>query len=76
MKCVICHGENIEPSKVREKIELGNDIIYIPIKVLVCKNCGERYYDRKTMQKLENIEKELTTKKTNLKAIGKVLIYS
>jgi YgiT-type zinc finger domain-containing protein len=63
MRCVICHGDRIEITEVREEIELGNDIVYVPIKILVCKNCGERYYDRRAMQRLENIEKELGCEK-------------
>ena len=55
MKCVICHGENIKFMKVKEEFTLGSDVVYIPVKVSVCQTCGERYYDRRTMQLLEEI---------------------
>ena len=75
MKCVICHGEDIKRMEVKEKSILGNDVIYIPVNVLVCQSCGERYYDRRTMQFLEGIEKKIKKTTVKLKEIGKVLIY-
>jgi len=47
IKCVICHGEEIEVMEVKKEIKVGLDVIYVPIKIPVCKTCGERYYDRK-----------------------------
>ncbi len=75
MKCVICHGDKINIMEVKEEYSIGNDIVYIPIKVPVCKTCGERYYDRRTMQFLEKTEENLLKNKPALKEIGKVLIY-
>ena len=37
MKCVICHGNEIELMEVKEQFTVGNDIVYVPIKVPVCK---------------------------------------
>ena len=74
MKCVICHGEDIETQEVKEEFLIGNDIVYVPIKTPVCKSCGERYYDRHTMQFLEKIEKKLNKKQIELKEVGKVLL--
>lgn len=76
MKCVICHGNEVKTIKVKEEVTIENDIVYVPIKIPVCKNCGERYYDRKTLRFLEGVEKELHEKLGELKEIGKVLIYS
>jgi len=73
MDCVICHGKEIEKTKIREEIKTGNDIIYVSIDIPVCKNCGERYYDRLTIQTLEEIRKKLEKKELNLKEVGKVL---
>lgn len=75
VKCVICHGNEIQITEVKEEFILGNDIVYIPVKVSVCKNCGERYYDRRTMQFLEKIEQKLARKQEELKEVGKVLMY-
>jgi YgiT-type zinc finger domain-containing protein len=75
MRCVICHGESIKVMDVREEFAVGNDIVYIPVSVPVCKTCGERYYDRRTMQFLETIEEKIAEAKIDLKEVGKVLIY-
>ncbi|MFO7667189.1 MAG: YgiT-type zinc finger protein [Desulfobacterales bacterium] len=75
MKCIICHGDNIQVKEVKEEIFLGNDIVHIPIKIPVCMTCGERYYDRRTMQFLERIENKISGSELKLKEIGKVLVY-
>ncbi len=75
MKCVICHGEVIKVMDVNEEVFVGNDVVYIPIKVPVCKTCGERYYDRRTMQFLEEVEGKLNKTQACLKEVGKVLMY-
>lgn len=75
MKCVICHGEDIKIKEVKEELYYNNNIVYVPVKVLVCGTCGERYYDRRTMQFLEEVERELKTKKAKLKEVGKLLMY-
>lgn len=75
MKCVICHGDDIKVMDVKEEFVVGNDIVYIPIKVPVCKTCGERYYDRRTMQFLEEVEGKISRTQVELKEVGKVLIY-
>ncbi len=56
MKCIICHGDEINLTEVKEEFMMGDDIVYRPIKIPVCKNCGERYYDRRTMQFMEKFE--------------------
>jgi len=75
MKCVICHGDEIKVMEVKEEFAIGNDIVYVPVKVPVCKNCGERYYDRRTVRFLEEIEGGLRRKRVELKEVGKVLMY-
>ncbi len=76
MKCIICKGDNICKSVVKEELKIGDDIIFIPIEIPVCLSCGERYYDRRTIQYLENEEIKLKEKKVNLHEIGKVLEYA
>jgi YgiT-type zinc finger domain-containing protein len=73
MKCVICHGSEIRNQAVQELLAIGNDMVYIPVQVLVCQTCGERYYDRHTMQKLEEAERNLKEHKVALREVGKIL---
>ena len=40
---------------------------------MVCKQCGERYYTRQIMKKLEEIEEKIKEKKISLKEVGRVL---
>jgi YgiT-type zinc finger domain-containing protein len=58
---------------VEEEIKRGKDIVLIPMEVLVCQNCGERYYDKKAMQKLEEMRDRLTRKDMELEDVGRVL---
>ncbi|MFA5806365.1 MAG: YgiT-type zinc finger protein [Melioribacteraceae bacterium] len=73
MKCVICKSPDIQIKNVEEEIKLGMDIILVPIEALVCNNCGERYYDIRTMRKLENIRLKLGNKDLAVEDVGKVL---
>lgn len=75
MRCVICHGEEIKVMEVKEEFSVGNDVVYIPLKVSVCQTCGERYYDRRAMQFLEEIEDKIKKAVLKLKEVGKVLVY-
>ena len=75
MRCLICHGEDIEVTAVREELRIGNDIVYVPIHVLQCRACGERYYDRRTMRFLEEAEEKLRKGEAGLQEVGKVLMY-
>lgn len=75
MRCIICHGDNIKLSEVKEGVALGNDVVYVSVKVPVCQTCGERYYDRRTMQFLEEVEEKIKNSAVKLKEVGKILIY-
>jgi YgiT-type zinc finger domain-containing protein len=75
MRCVICHGEDIKTKEVKEELHYDKNIVYVPVKVLVCSTCGERYYDRRTMRFLEEVEKKLKTETVKLKQVGKLLLY-
>ena len=73
MKCVVCKGSDIELKTVDEQIRTESDIILIPMNILVCSNCGERYYDRKSMRKIEEIRKKSKNKELDIKEVGKVM---
>ena len=74
MRCVVCNSDNIQKKKVHEEIYLDNDIILVPIETLVCLSCGERYYDRRTMKYLEEIEKRIKSNEIALEPVGQVKI--
>lgn len=40
---------------------------------MVCEECGEKYYSRAIMKKLEEIEKHIKEKEGSFKEIGRVL---
>jgi YgiT-type zinc finger domain-containing protein len=73
MKCIVCHGEQISRAEVFEEIPVGSDIVRIPVRVMVCETCGERYYDRATMRHLERVREDVTRNKRQLQVIGNVL---
>jgi flavoprotein len=45
----------------------------VHMNILVCTTCGERYYDRKSMRKIEEIRKKLKNKKLDVEEVGKVM---
>jgi YgiT-type zinc finger domain-containing protein len=53
MKCIVCHGEDVQVTEAKEEIKVDNDIVYVSIQTPVCRACGERYYDRRTVRFLE-----------------------
>jgi len=75
MKCVICHGEEIQIREVQEELNFENDIVRVSIKVPVCLHCGERYYDRKTMKHLEDVRQKIKEQRNNLKEVGRVMVF-
>jgi YgiT-type zinc finger domain-containing protein len=72
MKCVICKTGNLNIKNVEEEIRSKHDIALVKMDLLVCENCGERYYSRNDMLKLDQIKNKLTDKSINVKEIGKV----
>lgn len=73
MKCVICNSPDVELKKVEEEIRSGRNILLVPMEVLVCLSCGERYYDKKAMNKIEEMRSRLQRRDLEVEEIGKVL---
>jgi YgiT-type zinc finger domain-containing protein len=73
MKCVICHSEEIETRLVQETIWVDDDVVLVPCETLVCNNCGERYYDPRTMRYLEDVEARLRSTDLALERVGQVM---
>jgi len=72
MKCVICNGSDIEVRTVDERIALGDDIVLTRLTIPVCSQCGERYYDRKTMQLIEQVRTRGKQRLLDVEDVGKV----
>ncbi len=73
LECIVCHSDDICSKDVKEEVKVGSDIVYVPIHVPVCGTCGEWYYDRRTMQYLEDVTQKLKAGETPLREVGKVL---
>ena len=73
MRYLICHGDDIQTEKVREEIKVDKNIVYISIQTPVCHTCGERYYDRRTVRYLEEMEHKIPLSQIRLQEVGKVL---
>ena len=73
MKCVICHSADIEEKTVNEIFWVEQDVVLVPCQVLVCNNCGERYYNRQVMRRLEEIEEHLQARTLALESVGQVM---
>jgi YgiT-type zinc finger domain-containing protein len=73
MKCVTCDSSDIEEKAVSETFWAEQDVVLIPCRVLVCNNCGERYYNRQVMRRLEEIGRHLQSKTLALETVGQVL---
>ena len=73
MKCVVCKSADIQQKHVEEEIRQGGDIVLVPIEVLVCNNCGERYYNQAVMHRLEELKKRVRDRDVPLEDVGRVL---
>ena len=73
MKCTICRSDQILKAKVQEEIPIGRDIVLVAIEIPVCQSCGERFYDRQTLRRLEQLEDDLVARKQPVREVGKVL---
>ena len=72
MKCVICKSTDIHKKTVEEEIRSERDIVLVSMSVLVCQNCSERYYDRTTMRRIEELKYRLKRHDLKIEEIGKV----
>jgi YgiT-type zinc finger domain-containing protein len=73
VRCVVCNGLDIQMKTVEEEIRSGNDIFLFPMDVLVCPSCGERYYDRKAMKKIEKMRSKIKEKNLEAIEVGRIL---
>lgn len=73
MDCVLCKSSKIEVKILDMQIEVGRDIVFAPMNIMVCTNCGERYYSTETMSKIEKIKSKLKNSELDVVEIGKVM---
>jgi len=74
MICIVCHGDDIRLQDTKEDFRVGDDVVFVPVRLSVCQTCGERYYDRRTVQFLEQTESKLRQGVADVREVGKVLI--
>lgn len=72
MRCVVCKSTDIEKKMVDEDIKVDKNIVLVSMEVLVCSNCGERYYDKATMKKIEEFRLKLKDTSLNMEEVGKI----
>ena len=71
MRCVLWGGA-LEYKLVDEEVPEGNNHYLIEMKVEVCQDCGERYYQEGQVDELIKWKKELKGNKSQYREIGKV----
>ena len=72
MKCVVCKNTDILKKTVDEEIKADKNIVLVSMEILVCNNCGERYYDRITMNKIEELRLKLKNSALDIEEVGKI----
>jgi len=62
MRCLLCHGE-MEKSTVSYTIDRkGYHLFVKEIPAYVCSQCGEKYFDEKEVEAIQNMIKALEEK--------------
>ena len=66
MRCLLCHGE-MEKSTVSYTIDRkGYHLFVKEIPAYVCSQCGEKYFDEKEVEAIQNMIKALEEKMRNI----------
>ena len=73
MECFICKSSTVETKYLDMKIEVGMDIVLVPMSVSVCAHCSERYYNTEIMEKIEEIKSKQKNHELDVVEIGKVM---
>lgn len=69
MKCLLCNGEMEKTSVVYTVDREGYHLFIEKVPAYVCSQCGERYFDEKEAEAIQNM---LTTFEDKLKDVLKV----
>jgi len=66
MRCLLCHGE-MEKSTVSYTIDRkGYHLFVKQIPAYVCSQCGEKYFDEKEVEAIQNMINALEEKMQNI----------
>ena len=66
MRCLLCHGE-MEKSTVSYTIDRkGYHLFVKEIPAYVCSQCGEKYFDEKEVEAIQNMINALEEKMQNI----------
>ena len=66
MRCLLCHGE-MEKSTVSYTIDRkGYHLFVKQIPAYVCSQCGEKYFDEKEVEAIQNMIKALEENMQNI----------
>lgn len=58
-KCARCGTADVEDRPVEKLIRAGSNVLALSVHAAVCRRCGERYFDRKTIASFEESRKKL-----------------
>jgi YgiT-type zinc finger domain-containing protein len=72
MKCVVCHSPDIAEKRVDEEIRIGDNIFLVDVEALSCRNCGESYFDRNAMRRIEEARTRFREQSVPFQEVGKV----
>lgn len=73
MKCVLCGGV-LQEKVVEEEVRVGSDHFLVKMKVEVCRDCNERYYQEGQVDELIKLKKRLSAEKKQYQPVGKVYL--
>lgn len=65
--CIMCGSKKVSRRAVNVKLKVGATV---RVNADVCPNCGERYFDRKAMQRLEAADPRYRRKLSRVRKIS------
>lgn len=70
MNCFMCKGQ-MRPGNVNHIVDRDGEIIIIKnVPAIVCKQCGEAFYDNEVMKKVEKIVEEAKSNRAEITIIN------
>ena len=73
-QCARCGSDDVERRSVEKLIRAGSNVLALPVQATVCRRCGERYFDLKTIAAFEESRKKLERDELDgYRAVGRLL---